>query len=100
MGVSAILQFLLAFGIVLFFLVLVYYFVRKGFFSQKGSSISVVERHYLDRKSFIAIVRVVDEYFVILVTDSSAIVLKKLEDYKESDSFSTIFFRKIGRRSK
>ncbi|WP_231556129.1 flagellar biosynthetic protein FliO [Thermotoga neapolitana] len=100
MYMSAILQFLLAFGIVLFFLLIVYYFVRRGFFSQKGSSISIVERHYLDRKSFIAIVRVVDEYFVILVTDSGATVLKKLEDYRESDSFSSILFRKIGRRNK
>ncbi|PLV59399.1 flagellar biosynthetic protein FliO [Thermotoga sp. KOL6] len=96
----AVLQFILAFGIVLFFLLITYYFVRKGVFSQKGSNVSVLERRYLDRKSFIAIVRIVDEYYVILVSDSSATIIKKLEDYKEGDSFSTILFRKIGRKSK
>ncbi|KAF2959821.1 MULTISPECIES: flagellar biosynthetic protein FliO [unclassified Thermotoga] len=96
---SGILQFLLAFGIVLFFLLLVYYFVKRGIFIQKGSSISVLERHYLDRKTFIAIVRVIDEYFVILVTDSGATVIKKLEDYEEK-SFSSMFFKKLGRKIK
>ncbi|AEH50780.1 FliO/MopB family protein [Pseudothermotoga thermarum] len=99
-------QVLLAFLLLIGFLAFVYFFVRRKTISF-GKNIRVVERFYLDRSTSIVLVRLMDDYYFILVTPSGATVLKKLteeemgslEQAKES-SFSEIFFKHIARKSK
>lgn len=47
------------------------------------------------------LVKIMDEYYFILVTQSGGTVLKKLkaEEISEED-FSSVFFKKLGRREK
>ncbi len=97
-----ILQFSIALGILIGVLLLVYFFVMKRFpRAFGGKHIAILERRYIDRFSSIVLVRIMDEYYFILVTQSGGTVLKKLkaEEISEED-FSSVFFKKLGRKEK
>jgi len=99
---ALILQFSIALGILLGVLFLVYFFVMKRFPKALGGRhITILERRYIDRFSSIVLVRIMDEYYFILVTQSGGTVLKKLkaEEISEED-FSSVFFKKLGRKEK
>jgi len=69
-----------------------------------GRNISIIERKFIDRNSSIILVRLIDEYYFILVTQSGGTVIKKLDDVEASKveiekDFKSIFFRRLGRKS-
>ncbi len=108
MGVigNLFLQVVLAFSLLIAFLAFIYFLVRRKALSF-GRNIKIIERLYLDRSTSILLVRLVDDYFFILVCPSGATVLKKLSDIEVSSldqerqkSFSEIFFRHVARSGK
>lgn len=64
-----------------------------------GHFISVIERKFLTRNSYIVVVRIVEEYYVILVTENGGTVLKKLDSIEsgefENSNFKLEFFKNI-----
>ena len=99
---TLVFQFSIALGILLGVLFLIYFFITKRFPKAFGGRhITILERKYIDRFSSIVLVRIMDEYYFILITQSGGTVLKKLktEEISEED-FSSVFFKKLGRREK
>lgn len=79
-------------------------FVRRKTISL-GKNIKIIERLYLDRSTSILLVRLVDDYFFILVCSSGATVLKKLTDTEAASlgqdkqiSFSETFFKRLAKK--
>ena len=99
---TLVIQFSIALGILIGVLFLIYFFITKRFPKTFGGRhIVILERRYIDRFSSIMLVKIMDEYYFILVTQSGGTVLKKLkaEEISEED-FSSVFFKKLGRREK
>ncbi len=85
---------------------MVYFFINRRFSKiSSGRNISIIERRYIDRNSSIILVRLVEDYYFILVTQNGGTVIKKLSDVEAGkieihrESFSDVFFRKLGRKS-
>jgi len=79
-----------------------YILVRRRVPFAFSKDVQVLQRHYIDRNTSIVLVRVLDEYYYLLVSHSSCSVLKKLSEQEISrieakESFSKVFFKKLSR---
>ena len=72
-----------------------------------SKNIVVLERRYIDRNTSILLVRLMEDYYFILVTQNGGTILKKLDDIEAGKimtqeatkpEFKNIFFRKLGRK--
>ncbi len=81
----------------------------SGRFSKKlpGKNIAILERRYIDKNSSILLVRLMDDYYFILVSQSGGTILKKLDDIEAGKvmtqeatkpDFRNIFFKRLGRK--
>lgn len=98
-------QVFLAFAFLVAFLGVVYFFVRRRNPFASSKNIRVIERCYLDRNSSIVLVRLIDSYYVLLITPGGGTVLKELSEseaghLEEAEKFSSIFFKKLGKNEK
>jgi len=84
------------------------WFVRN-FFLQKVSSsargtVAVMARFLLDRNLRLIVLRFMDDFYALIVTQSSVLVLKKLEEDEKSifeshpSTFASMLFSKLGKR--
>ncbi|HBT39587.1 MAG: Flagellar biosynthesis protein FliZ, putative [Thermotoga sp. 50_1627] len=95
-------QFLLALGILIGLLYLVYVFVRKRVPFVASRDVQVLQRHYIDRNTSIVLVKVLDEYYYLLLSHSSSTVLKKLSEQEVAhveirEPFSKILFKRLSK---
>ncbi|WP_257617328.1 flagellar biosynthetic protein FliO [Thermosipho melanesiensis] len=64
-----------------------------------GRFVSVIERKFITRNSYIVIVRIVDEYYALLVTENGGEVIKKFDSLESGDfetkDFKFEFFKNI-----
>ncbi|HEY8541636.1 MAG TPA: flagellar biosynthetic protein FliO [Pseudothermotoga sp.] len=87
------------------FLGIVYFIVKRRNIFGASKNIKVLERHYIDKNCSVVLVRVMENYFFLLVTPNSATILKELSQsdigqLEQTESFSHIFFKRLGRREK
>jgi flagellar protein FliO/FliZ len=68
-----------------------------------GRFAKVISRVYVDRNTSLVLVRILKEYYVIMITQNYATVIKKLDTIDEEDlemesekSFESIFQRLVG----
>ncbi|MEN3007803.1 flagellar biosynthetic protein FliO [Pseudothermotoga sp.] len=95
-------QFLLALGLLIGFLYIVYVFVRKRIPFVASKDVQVLQRHYIDKNTSIVLVKVLEEYYYLLISHSSSTVLKKLSEeeiarIEVKESFSKILFKRLSR---
>lgn len=95
-------QFLLALGLLIGFLYVMYVFVRKRVPFGTSRDVQVLQRHYIDRNTSIVLVKVMEEYYYLLISHSSSTVLKKLTEEEVArievrEPFSKILFKKLSR---
>ena len=69
-----------------------------------GRNIVVLERRYVDRNSSIVLVRLMNDYYFILITQGGGTVIKKLDEVEAGkldvqDQFKKVFFKKLGKKS-
>ncbi len=105
---QVVLQFVAAVAALFFILWLVYYFINGRLFKNiPGGTIKIIERKFLDRTTSIALVRLLDDYYYILITQNGGTIIKKLDEIeagkilvKETKNvkFSDIFHKKLGRK--
>jgi len=105
---GVIFQFLIALGGLIGLLWIVYAIINgKLLKNLPGNSIAILERKYIDRNSSIVLVRLMDDYYYILVTQNGGAVLKKLDDVESSrvavkeasnKDFKKVFYNKFGRK--
>ena len=73
-----------------------------------GRNISIVERKYIDRSSSIVLVRLMDDYYFILVTQGGGTVIKKLDEIEAGKvmsqegevDFKRLFRSRLGRKGR
>ena len=93
----------------LFFILWIVYKVINGRFLRgiPGETIKVIERRFLDRNTSIVLVRLMEDYYYILVTQNGGTIIKKLDDLEASKivvreskevDFKRIFYRRLGRK--
>jgi flagellar protein FliO/FliZ len=97
-----IVQFLLALGILIGLLYVMYIFVRKRVPFVASRDVQVLQRHYTARNTSIVLVKVLDEYYYLLLSHSSSSVLKKLSEQEVAhlevrEPFSKILFKRLSR---
>ena len=67
--------------------------------SSGGHFISVIERKYITKNSCIAIIRVIENYYVVLITENGGTILEKLDSIDAGDlektNFKVEFFKNI-----
>jgi flagellar protein FliO/FliZ len=68
--------------ILLIILLLVFYYIlvktlRKG---PKSKEVKMVKKYYLDRNLYVGVLKVFNEYYVILATSNSSEIVRKLEE--------------------
>ncbi|MFN4190123.1 MAG: flagellar biosynthetic protein FliO [Pseudothermotoga sp.] len=95
----------MAFAFLIGFLGIVYFLVRRRNIFAVSKNVKVLERYYIDRNCSVVLVRIMDSYFFLLVTPNNATIIKELSQnhigqLEQSESFSNLFFRKLGRREK
>ncbi len=95
-------QFLLALGLLIGFLYVMYVFVRKRVPFGASKDVQVLQRHYIDRNTSIVLVKVMEEYYYLLISHSSSTVLKKLSEEEIAqievrEPFSKILFKKLSK---
>lgn len=95
----------MAFAFLIGFLGIVYFFVKRRNVFAISKNVKVLERYYIDRNCSVILVRIMENYFFLLVTPNSATVLKELSQsdigqLEQTESFSHLFFKKLGRREK
>jgi len=98
-------QVLLAFVFLIGFLAAVYFFVRRRNPFLTSRNIKVLERYFIDRNCSVVLVQIMNSYFFLLVTPNGGTVLKQLTEdeigqLEQSESFSRLLFKKLGRREK
>ncbi len=101
-----IFQFSLSLGILLAVLWIVYLFINGKFArGLPGKNITILEKKYIDRGSMIVLVRLMDDYYFLLVTQSGGTVIKKLDELEagkvmaqEGENFKNILGRRFGRK--
>ncbi len=102
-----IFQFVVSLGVLLAILWIVYLIIN-GKFSRgfPGKNIIILEKKYLDKNSMIVLVRLMDDYYFLLVTQGGGTIIKKLDELEagkimtqegEGD-FKRIFGRRFGRK--
>ncbi len=96
---------LLAFTFLIVFLAIVYFIVKRRNVFGASRNIKILERYYVDKNCSIVLVKIMENYFFLLVTPNSATVLKELSQndvgqLEQVESFSQMLFRKLGRREK
>ena len=84
------------------------YLVINGKFSRglPGKNITILEKRYIDRGSMIVLVRLMDDYYFLLVTQSSGTIIKKLDELEAGKimtqegegNFKDIFGKRFGRK--
>jgi len=105
---NVILQFLAALGVLIALLWVIYAIINGKFLRNlPGGTIAVLERKYIDRNSSIVLVRLMEDYYYILITQNGGTILKKLDDIESSKlsiketttkDFKKIFYNKFGRK--
>jgi len=96
---------LLAFAFLIGFLGVVYLLVKRRNPFGNSKNVKVLERHYVDRNCSVVLVRVMENYYFLLVTPNSATVLKELSQteigqIEQSEGFSRLLFKKLGKHEK
>ncbi len=103
--ISQLISFSISLIIVVTALLITYYFVSKKLPTSFGGRFGkVVSRIYIDRNTQIVLVRILKEYYVILVSLNNATIIKKLDTMDENEigidestkNFKEIFYRKVG----
>ncbi len=103
--ISQLISFSISLIIVITALLITYYFVSKKLPNSFGGRFGkVVSRIYIDRNTQIVLVRILKEYYVILVSPNHSTLIKKLDTMDESEigleeptkSFKDIFYKKVG----
>ena len=104
---TLLLQFAISLALLLGVLWIVHMFI-SGKFSRgiPGRNISIIERKYIDRNSSIVLVRLMDDYYFILITQSGGTVIKNLDEIEAGKvmtqegemDFKKIFRRRLGRK--
>ncbi|OOC43554.1 flagellar biosynthesis protein FliZ [Thermosipho sp. 1074] len=80
---------------------LVTYFLIKNKVPRSvgGRFIVVIERKFITRNSYIAIVRILDEYYALLITENGGRVIKKFDSIEsgelEKSDFKFEFFKNV-----
>ncbi len=105
---NVILQFLVALGALVALLWVIYAIINGRLLRNlPGGTVSILERKYIDRNSSIILVRLMEDYYYILVTQSGGTILKKLDDIESSKlsvkeaadkDFKKIFYNRFGRK--
>lgn len=95
-------QFLLALGILIGFLYVMYIFLKRRAPFVASRDVQVLQRHYVDRNISVVLIKILDEYYYLLVSHSNATVLKKLSEQEVArleakEPFSKILFKRLSK---
>lgn len=84
------------------------YLVINGKFSRglPGKNITILEKKYVDKGSMIVLVRLMDDYYFLLVTQNGGTIIKKLDELESGKvmtqegekSFRSVFGKRFGRK--
>lgn len=107
-GVIFIKEFIIFFVSLSLFIALMlttYWFIKRKLPNVVGARFAnVISRSYIDRNHYLVLVRILKEYYVILVGPQKSEVIKKfdtidegeLEDIEENKDFKNLFHKYVG----
>ncbi|WP_228288196.1 flagellar biosynthetic protein FliO [Thermosipho ferrireducens] len=68
-----------------------------------GRFVSIIERKYITKNSCVAVVRIGDDYYALLITENGGNIIKKFDtvesgELEEVHSFRSEFFKKLTKK--
>jgi flagellar protein FliO/FliZ len=81
---SSTLDVIIWFFVIILFIVilfLLYYFLNKSIKKgPKNKEVALVKKYYIDRNLYIGLLRVFNEYYLVLISSNSSEVLRKVDE--------------------
>lgn len=94
--IKELINFFLGLSIFTALLLVTYWFIKKRLPNVVGGHFAkVISRVYIDRNTYLVLVRILKEYYVLLVSPGKTEIIKKLDTIDEGEIEQTEDFKNI-----